>query len=427
MLNIALLIKKYSVPTIFGIVGALVLGIGIKTGQSGQYIFASLLILLSALLSFLNISGIISNKVTKVIGIGSLVLSGIAIYITTKSVSDTVDHNNDYEKIKIISIRNLMDVQTAQRKYHEKYEVYAHNWDELIHFIETDSIEKVTQRGSVPSRRITEQERDYLIGLKKSLKDPSQVKYSRGDAIDQNMTPTEAYWLSKSEICPDDLVNFNIDTFNVSTIESLFTKNTSYINERKENNFGAFNVRNLKYVPYSSKKVWAFDSAIVVKRSSTNMIEPLITFAYGERVLSTKEKLSGTYESRDTLKYPNVTKQDFIKRCSPSEIEEALSKNKVMSINKLQIFGKEGKNNAIEMIQIATDSTIMITEIKDTLYTFRLEGHLPISKLEGTTVKEVMSLGNITKESHEGSWEDENTKQTLQLPRKEVILNRRKN
>ena len=160
MLNIALLIKKYSVPTIFGLVGLLLLFQGITTDQSIEFIFASIVILLSTVLSFLNVSGIISNKITKIIGFLSLSVAGVAIYITVNSVTDTVKHNDDYDFMKGISIRNLRDVQAAQKAYKDKYKVYAHNWETIINFIENDSIAQVDAEGTVPNRKITEKERD---------------------------------------------------------------------------------------------------------------------------------------------------------------------------------------------------------------------------------------------------------------------------
>ncbi len=338
MLNIALLIKKYSVPTLFGLVGILLFIQGIRTDQSMEFIFASIVILLSSILSFLNVSGIISNKITKIIGFLSLSIAGVVIFITIYSVTKTVTHNVDYKFMKNLSIRNLRDVQTTQKAFFNKYGVYAHNWETIINFIETDSISKVDPQGTVPNRKITEQERDYLIpfGL-----------YKKGQAIDDNMKPIEAYYLSKSDICPPDLMSFRRDTINVSFIETTFTKNRSYMKERKDNEFGNFVAKDLKYIPFTNKKkIWNIDTAMIVITEKS------------------KEEVDG--------------------------------------------------------------DSVEVTKVLDTIMTFRIEGILPIHKIEGMQTKEVMCLGNILKNDFSGSWEEESIKHKLQLP-KSKKLNRKKN
>ena len=55
MLNIALLIKKYSVPFIFGLIGFVLLLSGLMNNQSIEFLFASIVILGSAVVSALNV------------------------------------------------------------------------------------------------------------------------------------------------------------------------------------------------------------------------------------------------------------------------------------------------------------------------------------------------------------------------------------
>ena len=118
MLNIALLIKKYSVPFLFGLIGLLLLIAGLVKDQSLEFIFAAIVILLSAGISALNVSGMISPSLTKIIGFVSLAIAIVVLFFTFSSVSETVEHQNDYKACKGLSIRNLRDVQTAQKAYH---------------------------------------------------------------------------------------------------------------------------------------------------------------------------------------------------------------------------------------------------------------------------------------------------------------------
>ena len=256
MLNIALLIKKYSVPFIFGLIGFVLLLTGFMKEQSIEFIFSAIVILGSAIISALNVSGILSAKMTKIIGFISLGMALVVLGFTYVSISDTVKHNNDYKACKGLSIRNLRDVQTAQKAYLAKNKVYAHDWSTLERFIKEDSIAILDAEGSVPSRKITEKERDYLIQFN---------LYRRGQAIDNKMTELEAYYLSKSPEVPVELVGFRRDTINVSFIETTFSKNRSYVKERKDNGYGEFSAENLKFIPFTeNKETWKIDTASVV-------------------------------------------------------------------------------------------------------------------------------------------------------------------
>ena len=316
MLNITMLLKKYSIPGLFSIVGIALIIVSFTGEQPTEFTFASFIIFFTSILLFLSVSGKVSNKITNIIGVISFLLAGTTLFFAIDTVDATVEHQNSYKQMKALSIRNLKDVQTAQKDYKAKYKTYASNWEELIFFIENDSIPTIERKGSVPNRKITEVERDYLIqfGL-----------YKRNQAIDNKMTDLEAYYLSKSDICPPELITFKRDTINVSFIETMFTKNSGYITERKQNNFGKFNAQKLRFIPYTDyKKAWDMD-------------------------------------------------------------------------------------------------TVMIASATDTSTHFRLEGILPFVENEGSTEKELMTLGSLSDNNLSGSWEDENIKPEAQLPKAKFL------
>jgi len=146
----------------------------------------------------------------------------------------------NYKMCKELSRINLSDLRTAQKAYFERYNSYAQDWGTIINFIKSDSANSVVSEGSVPSRKITESERNFI--------------YRDNRPIDENMTELEAYKLSISRICPDDLKDFKRDTVKVSFIKTNFTENRSYIKERLDNNLGEFNADDLKYIPFTNKK-----------------------------------------------------------------------------------------------------------------------------------------------------------------------------
>ncbi len=262
MQNFSVLLKKYSVPFLFSALGIVLIVVSLVTEQPFEFILASIIILICSVFLFLTVSGSVSNKITNMIGGVSLVLAAYAFYTALSSVGSSIQHNNDYALMKGLAIRNLKDVQVAQKEYEKKYGVFAADWNAIISFIENDSIADIVRKGSVPNRKITEEERDYLIqfGL-----------YKKGQAIDNKMTDLEAYYLSKSDICPPELITFKRDTVMVSFIETTFTRNSGYLTEREQNNYGEFDAKKLRYIPFTNDKVeWNVDT--IMKPSGTDTV-----------------------------------------------------------------------------------------------------------------------------------------------------------
>ncbi|MDC1244820.1 hypothetical protein N8Z79_05155 [Crocinitomicaceae bacterium] len=264
MQNISLLLKKYSVPFLFSVLGIVLIIVSLTSDQPFEFVLAAIIILICSIFLFLSVSGKVSNMLTNIIGGACLVIASYAFYSVMSTVSVSIEHNNNYALMKGLAIRNLKDIKKAQKEYNKKYQSYASNWSELIAFIELDSVPRIERKGSIPNRKITEIERDYLIqfGL-----------YKKGDAIDNKMSPKEAYFLSKSDICPDELRTFKMDTIMVSFIETQYTQNNAYLTERKQNNYGDFNAKNLRYIPFTNNKSeWNIDTVMHVSATDTMCI-----------------------------------------------------------------------------------------------------------------------------------------------------------
>jgi hypothetical protein len=277
MLNISVILKRYSVPAIFLVLGVMLLTIAFKENQTMEFKLSGVLILVGAVISILSSSGMINAMTAKIIGGLSLVTSGILLYYSFNTVGETIEYQENYKACKAESIRNLSDIRTAQKAYFENYNTYASNWEELINFINTGTVNSVVAEGEKPSRRITEAERNFL--------------YKDSRAIDNNMTDQEAYLLSKSKICPDDLKGFKRDTIKVSFIKTTFTENISYMKERRENGYGKFVAENLKYIPFTkNKNQWKIktDKVVIgVDSVSTVRIEGVIPFT---KIVGSKKK-----------------------------------------------------------------------------------------------------------------------------------------
>ena len=294
MQNISLLLKKYSVPFLFSVLGIVLIIVSLTSDQPFEFVLAAIIILICSIFLFLSVSGKVSNMLTNIIGGACLVIASYAFYSVMSTVSVSIEHNNNYALMKGLAIRNLKDIKKAQKEYNKKYQSYASNWSELIAFIELDSVPRIERKGSIPNRKITEIERDYLIqfGL-----------YKKGDAIDNKMSPKEAYFLSKSDICPDELRTFKMDTIMVSFIETQYTQNNAYLTERKQNNYGDFNAENLRYIPFTNNKSeWNIDTVMHVSATDTMCIfriEGILPIPKNEGAKAKEIMCLGSIENRD--------------------------------------------------------------------------------------------------------------------------------
>jgi len=277
MLNISVILKRYSVPAIFLVLGVLLLTVGFKENQTMEFKLSGVLILIGAIISILSSSGLINVLAAKIIGGFSLVFSIGLLYYSYQTVDNTIKYQENYKACKALAQKNLTDIRTAQKAYLESFGTYAGNWEELINYINSGTVNSVVAEGDKPSRRITEAERNFL--------------YKDARAIDNNMTDIEAYKLSISKKCPEDLKGFKRDTVKVSFLKTTFTENISYMKERRENGYGKFVAEELKFIPFTKKKMeWKIETdkiVVGVDSVSTLRIEGVIPFT---KIAGSKKK-----------------------------------------------------------------------------------------------------------------------------------------
>ncbi len=268
--NLALLLKRYSVPTIFLVVGIAVLYVAFSGNQAVQFKISGILILLGSVFSFLNTSER-SNVVTNwAIGGVSLALATYATIASYNSVETTRTHQEDYKKTKHTAERNLQDLRTIQSAFLKRYGKYAATWEELLGFAENDYVWEDDDAGSVPARRITPEELKFLVSIGyKISKDGVVTVYKANQAIDNKMTEEEAVALTKMKNVPADLVGFKRDSVKVKFIETTFIRNQSYMKERLDLGLGDFNTKALRYIPGTENQEWKLESKILKGQDGT--------------------------------------------------------------------------------------------------------------------------------------------------------------
>ena len=253
--NIILIVKKYSIPAILLSIGVALLIFGLKKEQSTEFMAASILVLVGALISFLHIHGKIKKNVYWAFGFLSLGLASYAFINSYILVSNEQENEANYEESKLKSIQNLKDVMTIQKDFFSINNRYAGSWNEIENFADTAFIYEADNAGSVPRRRITLDELKYLASIEFTItKNGEPLVYKKTQAIDNHMSEEEAIALLNMDPKPTDLKDFKRNKKKVKLIETNFTNNISYIKNRKKNNLGEFDLYALRYIPMASDK-----------------------------------------------------------------------------------------------------------------------------------------------------------------------------
>ena len=255
--NVTVLVNKFAIPGVLLVLGLFMLIIGIKNGQGAMFMLASFMMMLAGVLSVLYSTGNLKGKTPMSVGAATGAAAMITLFFSFKSCNDTQIHDTNYDYCKSLAIQNLMDVKEVQKIYKEQNGKFAASWDELEVFLQNGTVIYVKSVGTVPSRSVSPEERDYLVqfGL-----------YERGQAIDYNMTEKDAYFLAKSENPAADLRGFERDTQNVSLLKTRFTENRAYGETREMNGFPQFSVDSLKYIPFTNaKEIWTLETMDSVK------------------------------------------------------------------------------------------------------------------------------------------------------------------
>jgi hypothetical protein len=244
--NFSILLKKYSVPALFLIVGMVLLGVGLSTGQGTTFMMASVLMLASGILSFLYSSGKLKSGVVAILGVLAGTAAVFTIYMSQDTVSDTLKEQARDKYSYEISKQNLTDIRYVQKEYFKVHGVYLKTWEEFVDFVKNGTIPFVVAEGTVPARRIKSEERDYL--------------YHDNRAVDKNMTEDEAVLLSRWKENPhaEWFVGFKRDTTQMSIMNSKFgTK--SYKLNREKAGFYKFVADSLPIIPFTDKQ-WTLEA-----------------------------------------------------------------------------------------------------------------------------------------------------------------------
>ncbi|MFT6244943.1 MAG: hypothetical protein ACJA0U_002419 [Salibacteraceae bacterium] len=247
--NLSLFFKKYFVPTVFVVVGIVIIGLGIAKDQGGIFMFSAVLMFGAGAISILYSLGKLKPLLVYIIGGVMGLIAVFTLYMSWDSVATTQQYNESSKKCQLKAKQNLTDISYIQKSYKEKNGVYLKNWESLIEYAKTGTVPEYVSEGVVPSVRLNVEERDYLYGDDR--------------ALDKNMTEEEAYRLSLWKQGPrynQYFSNFVRDTNQVSLLKSKF-ETRSYREARIKEELGNFYVDSLPFIPYTNgKDIWKMEA-----------------------------------------------------------------------------------------------------------------------------------------------------------------------
>jgi hypothetical protein len=254
--NLSVLLKKYSVPALFLIIGMTLLIVGLRTGQGTSFMMSAVMMFAAGALSALYSSGKVKSTLLIVFGGLTGVAAFAALFMSTTTVRDTIAEQEHDALAFTISTQNLTDIRYVQKEHFKKTGEYLRTWEEFTTFVESGTIPFVISEGSVPSRRITSEEMKFL--------------YDDNRAIDNKMTEDEAVLLSKWLENPStdvktgellyakDFKGFKRDTIQMDMFKSKFATK-AYIAKRELLRIGTFYGDSLRFIPFSEKEEWLLE------------------------------------------------------------------------------------------------------------------------------------------------------------------------
>ena len=253
---------NFLIPTVFLIIGLVLLKMALvpdmvelnngemkAVTQNSGFLYASLFFLFASVIWFLYLFGIIKSA----IGYGVMAVLAICgvflIYADYTNIKKTVDFNSAFEERDLEIKTRLDDIKQAQLAFKEMNGTYTNSMDELISFVKNGKKMKILKKGSIPERKITVEERDYLYGDDRP--------------IDKLMTEIEAAAISKSPLAGPDLAGFKRDTNYVPVMDAIFLDEKRLSSRSKIGGKIKFHPDSMRYVPFTQNLVVMQTDSIV--------------------------------------------------------------------------------------------------------------------------------------------------------------------
>jgi hypothetical protein len=265
-------IKKYILPVVFLIIGIVLLkmavvpqevelnnGTVLTVDQSKLFLYAALIFIVVSIVWLLYLFNVIKSMVGYIIMAVMLIGSAVILYLDYATVQEEVKFNNMYAERDVEIKTRIMDIKAAQVAYKEVNGCYTNNMDHLIDFVKNGTKMDFYKAGSLPERKITPEERDYIYGddrpidkLMNEMEAKAIAVKNGGKVLDEN----------------GEWIEFIRDTNYVPVMSAIFNSERYKDNREKMGGQIAFHPDSMKYIPFCGE-LTVMDTASILKGEIT--------------------------------------------------------------------------------------------------------------------------------------------------------------
>lgn len=246
--------KKYLGPVVLLAVGFTLLYFGMRTDtyelnngeilevqQDPIFKICAVLIILTGVIWFLYILDLIKSFVGVIVMVAMLGGSAYILFKDFDTVRDDVVFNTKYNERELEIITRMHDLKSAEKAYRETKGHFTDSMDDLIDYVKNGKKMDIFKKGTIPERKITEEERDLLYGDNRP--------------IDNLMTEWEATMIARANDNTLDGNEFRRDTNMVPVMDALFNTMRYKTQRSKIGGEIAFNADSMRYVPFTKNLV----------------------------------------------------------------------------------------------------------------------------------------------------------------------------
>jgi uncharacterized membrane protein len=114
MNNLGLLVRKFSVPVLFTVIGLIVLIVGLANGQDTMFLLAAAMILVAGVLSTLFSLGKLRPMIVMLLGGVFGIIAIILIVVSIYSVGNSVEYEDNRDMSLEIAKQNMREIRFLQ-------------------------------------------------------------------------------------------------------------------------------------------------------------------------------------------------------------------------------------------------------------------------------------------------------------------------
>lgn len=164
-----------------------------------------------------------------------LIAAVVLAYLVYDSVNSRIEFEKKLEYRKGVVVERLMDIRTAQTEFKSEKKRYAKSFDELMNFIQYDSLRVVKAIGNVPDTLTEQQAVEMGIVTRDTTLIPAKDSVLKGVNLDSlSYIPFSGGQKFKIDAGQIEKNKVNVNVFEVSATFGQFLRGLNTKNENIE-------------------------------------------------------------------------------------------------------------------------------------------------------------------------------------------------